>query len=174
MTTTDPIAATSTPGQALLELTLLNAEAKASQFEDIVVKLLERGVPPEIVTRLSGLWEKTQMIAGEAVAIGKIILDKIVAFLVANPSIAGGLAAGAAIAALVAGLPLIGPLVAPYATPMAIIGGGAMGANMQRGHHPDTLSAGVVDLATKFFALLVSILAAVRDYWGREDLAVHG
>jgi hypothetical protein len=150
---------------ALLELTLMNAEASSRSFDEVAAHLLDRGVPPELVTRLVDLWEKTELVAGEVIAVGQILVTKVVEFVKANPAIAAGMAVGAAFAALVASIPFLGPLLAPFVTPVAVVGGGAVGANLQRGHDSGTLAEGVVDLARKFFALLIEIFRGVASYW---------
>ncbi|MDP1765765.1 MAG: hypothetical protein Q8K83_02570 [Methylotenera sp.] len=40
------------PKDALLELTLLNAEQIDDNFDDLLIDSLKRNIPPEIVTRL--------------------------------------------------------------------------------------------------------------------------
>lgn len=50
---------TLTPEQGLFELTLLNAENAGSNFEDVILEGINRGIPPEILTRLKELWERT-------------------------------------------------------------------------------------------------------------------
>ena len=122
------------PEHALLELTLLNAETSPSSFGEMAAYLLDRGIPPEVVTRLTDFWEKTELVAGEVIAVGQIVVAKVVEFIRANPTIAAGIAVGAAFAALFGAIPFLGPLLAPFVTPVSIVGGGAVGANLQRGH----------------------------------------
>ena len=63
------------PEVALLELTVINAEAQqAESFAAAAKALLDRGLPPEVVTRMQDLWDKTKVIGGEVVAVGKIII----------------------------------------------------------------------------------------------------
>jgi hypothetical protein len=161
--------AVKSPEHALLELTIMNAQASNSRFEEVAVHLLDRGIPAEVVTRLASIWEATEMIAGEVIAVGRIVVAKIVEFLNENPTIAAGIAIGAAIAALIASLPVLGPLLAPLTTPLALAGGGAIGANMQRGHDSGSIINGAIDLASKFFSLLIQIFQAVAEYWGQRQ-----
>ena len=154
------------PKHAVLELSLLNAESCSTRFDELATRLLDRGLPAEVVTRLAALWERTEIVAGEVISVGRIILGKIIDFIEANPLIAAGVALGAAFAALAASVPLLGPLLAPFLTPVAIAGGGAVGANMQRGHDNGSLVHGLVDVANAFFALLIGIFRAVSEYWG--------
>lgn len=98
-----------TKEQGLFELTLLNAEMSREQFDDFIVMGLNRAIPAEIITRLQSLWDFTKEIAGEVVVIGKIIVQKIIEFVKANPKLAIGLALGAAVGALIASIPFLGP-----------------------------------------------------------------
>lgn len=95
--------------QALLELTLLNAEAQEESFERFFITGTKMGIPPEVLTRLHTLWEQVRIIGGHAIAIGKIIVERIFAFLRANPRIAVGAAIGLIVAYLLTGVPFIGP-----------------------------------------------------------------
>jgi hypothetical protein len=146
---------------ALLELTVMNAEA--GQFESFATAaktLLDRGLPPELVTRLQDLWDKTKFIGGELVAVGKIIIKKIADFFLANPGLAIGLAIGAALAALIsASIPFIGALLAP----LVVIVSTLYGYNIQLGGR-DSLLHSTFILAKEFFMLLVGIFTAVANY----------
>jgi hypothetical protein len=153
------------PEQGMFELTLLNAEMSSTSFDDAVVDALDRGIPPEVVTRLKELWEKTKLIAGEIVAIGKIIVRQIIDFLRANPKLTIGLALGAAVGALVGGLPFIGSLLQPLSTLIATLYGAGIGAAMQNGDSSGSPYSAAIELAQKFFELLMNILNAVAGYF---------
>lgn len=146
---------------ALLQLTVMNAEA--GQFESFAAAaktLLDRGLPAELVTRLQDLWDKTKVIGGELVAIGKIIIKKIAEFFLANPGLAIGLAIGAALAALIsASIPFIGALLAP----LVVIVSTLYGYNIQLGGR-DSLLHSTFILAKEFFMLLIGIFTAVANY----------
>jgi hypothetical protein len=146
---------------ALLELTVINAEAQqAESFASAAKALLDRGLPPEVVTRLQDLWDKTKVIGGELVAVGKIIVMKIVDFFLANPGLAIGLVIGAAVAALVsASIPFIGPLLSPLVVVLSTL----YGYNIQLGGR-DSLLYSTVQLAVEFFKLLIDIFKAVVNY----------
>ncbi|PWG03529.1 hypothetical protein [Sphingosinicella humi] len=153
------------PEQALLELTILNAEAHDHRFEEIMIPLLDRGVPPEVLTRLSELWEHTKAVAGEIVAVGKIIVRAVVDFLIANPKLTIGLALGAALASLIASIPFLGPILAPLSTWMSVAYGGAVGALMDAGDYSGAIYPAAITLASKFFELLAAIFNGVQAYW---------
>ncbi len=137
--------------QAMLEFTLLNAETTGQSFDDVVLEGLQRGLPPELLTRMKSLWEMTKQIGGEVIEVGKIIVMKIIEFLKANPKLAASLAIGAAVYLLAHAIPVIGPLLAAVAAIYAF----------------GTLSSldDVINLAKEFFALLVEIFNTVANRW---------
>jgi len=153
------------PQEGLLELSMLNAEVKEQDFTETMVELLNRNIPTEIVTRLKELWEATKTLAGEVIRIGKIIVQKIVDFVRANPNLVVGLALGAAVSSLVGMVPLIGPALQPIATVIGSIYGAGVGSQMDSGQPVDPLVAGAIKLAKEFFELLASIFNAVKEYW---------
>ncbi len=139
------------PQQALVELTLLNAEMSDAEFDNVVVAGLKRGLPPELITRLSELWTQTKVVAGEVIAIGKIIVRKIIEFLLANPKLALGIAVGAVLTVLVSGIPFIGHLLAPMAATISMLYGAGIGAAMQAGDYSMSPYSAAIELAQKFF-----------------------
>jgi hypothetical protein len=139
------------PNIALLELSLLNAETSSASFDDIIVEALKRGIPPEIATRLSEIWQKAWTIGGELVSVGKIIVTKILDFLIANPKVAIGAALGACATTLVAGVPFIGPLLAPLVSSIFMLYGAGVGAAAQGGDYSMSPLSAVFGLAQKFF-----------------------
>lgn len=147
---------TMTPEQGLLQLSELNAQAKDRPFAEVLVDLLNRKVPTEIVTRLEDLWEITKKAGGEIIQIGKIIVLQIVDFVRANPDIAIALAIGGAAGALIGLIPYIGPFLQPLMTAVVAI----LVAGRQKGALEDA-----VLLAKKFYELLANIFMAVRQYW---------
>jgi hypothetical protein len=151
--------------QGVFELTLLNAEHAQGQLDDIMVEGLALGIPAEVMTRLESLWSVTKTIVGEVIAIGRIIVTQLFAFLRAHPSIAIGVVLGAAVGALTAGIPFIGPLLAPIAASASILSGAAIGATVDAGAPSSDPLVAVTQLARSFFELLQSIFLAVRDYY---------
>jgi hypothetical protein len=145
---------------ALLELTVINAEAEPLTFAEAAKELLNRGLPPELVTRLEDLWEKTKIIGGEVIAVGKLIVKKIVDFFLANPGLAISLAIGAAVGALVSSsIPFIGAMLAPLVAILVTL----YGYNVQSGGR-ESLLFSTMKLATEFFRLLIEIFQVVVGY----------
>ena len=151
--------------QALFELSMLNAERLQSDFDDVVIEGVKRGVPPEILTRLKDIWEATQDIAGEIIAIGKIIVMAIIDFFKANPTLTAGMALGAAVSSLILAIPFLGTLLLPLATLLATLYGAGVGAAMQEGDYSASPITAAVALADKFFEMLRMILMALSQYW---------
>ena len=162
--TTDAIVGL-TEEQAMLELSMLNAERAQYEFDEIVVEGLKRGIPAEILTRLQQIWDATQEIAGEVVAIGKIIVIEIMNFLKANLTIAAGIAIGAAVSSLLLMIPFIGPLLLPLTTLLATLYGAGVGAAMQKGDYSASPLTAAIALADKFFEVFILIMKAVSQYW---------
>jgi hypothetical protein len=141
--------------QSMLEFTLLNAETTGQSFDDVVLDGMQRGIPPEMLTRMKSLWEQTKQIGNEVIEVGKIIVMKIIEFLKANPKLAASLAIGAAVYLLAHAIPFIGPLLAPLLAAVAAI------------YAFGTLTSldDVIKMAKEFFALIVSIFNAVANRW---------
>jgi len=156
------------PKDALFELTLLNAEYIDDEFDDVLVASLKRNIPPEILTRLMELWTQTKEVAGEVIAIGKIIVRKIIDFLLDNPKLTMGIALGAALGVLVSSIPFIGSILAPLVATLSILYGAYVGAMMQKGEITDSPVAGAIEVASMFFELLVAIFNGVAEYWNSK------
>lgn len=146
-------AETMTEATADLELTVLNAEASSASFDNAMIDAMKRGLPPEIAARLEALWDKTATVAGEVVAVGKIIVMKILAFLKAHPELSAALGVAAAAYLLFQLVPYIGPLLAPIA---ALFSGVAV---MSKTSDVE----GAIQTAKDFFALLVGIFNTLKD-----------
>ena len=151
--------------QALFELSMLNAERLQFEFDDVVVEGVKRGLPTEILTRLKDIWEATQDIAGEIIAIGKIIVMAIIDFFKANPTLTAGMVLGAAVSSLVLMIPFLGPLLLPLTTLVASVYGAGVGAAMQEGNYSASPITAAIALANKFFEMLIMILKGISEHW---------
>jgi hypothetical protein len=153
------------PETALLELSVMNATYDRQDFTDTVVDAIKRGIPTELVTRLEELWEKTKVVAGEVINVGKIIVAKIMEFLKNNPGMALGIALGAVLGAMVSLIPFLGPLIAPLAAAVAAIYGSLVGTSIDDGDGSASLMASAISLANKFLKLFADIINSVASYW---------
>jgi hypothetical protein len=149
----------------MLELSMMNADASAEDFDDVIVDALNQGLPAELVLRLRDFWTATKKIGNEVVAIGKIIVMAIIRFLKENRELAIGVAIGAAIAFLVASIPILGPFLAPYVAVLAPMYCAGYGAAQQAGQDPASPLAVAFALASKFFELLKLVFSAVSERW---------
>lgn len=154
-----------TKEKGMFELTLLNAEVSREHLDDVLVRGLSYGIPPEVMTRLESIWSMTKTIAGEVVAIGKIVVMKIFDFLKANPNLTIGIALGAAVGVLIGGIPFLGTILAPLSTAISMLYGAAVGSSLDTGGNPSDPHVAVALLAKKFFELLQDIFLSVREYF---------
>ncbi|WP_201486766.1 hypothetical protein [Pseudomonas sp. OF001] len=151
-----------TEKQALIRVSMLNAEVIDANFEEVMVSRICSGWPPELLTRLEGLWGVTKKIAGESVAIGKIILMKVFEFVESNPKVFVGAAVGAAFSVLVSGIPFLGAIIAPYVAAIGALTGAAAGAAMQNPKADGSIESGLITLAENFFGLFFAIFKAIK------------
>lgn len=166
-TTTTMTTLPMTSTEAKLELMILNTDANALDWTDLATLLHRRGAPLELVTRMQELWEKTKVIAGKVVNIGRVIVMKIWEFIKANPHMVLGAVLGAALGALVNLVPFIGPLLAPVAMTIGITLG------VLEGHRIDKIAEGqnvnysifgdLITAAKRLFQLIADIFMALRD-----------
>ncbi len=154
--------------EAKLELMILNTETQALEWTDMATLLHGRGASLELVTRMQDLWEKTKVVGGVLVNIGRVIVLKIWEFMRANSN----MVLGAALGALVNLIPWIGPLLAPIGITLGIL----------QGHRLDKIAEGqqvsysiiedLITAAKRFFQLLADIFLALRDdYFPKTQVA---
>lgn len=157
-----------TKEEAELELALEIAEAERSGKggASIVIPALEGGLPPEIATRLEGLWDATLDLGGKVWEVGKVVVKRIVDFIEANPGLTIGIAIGAVVGMFVSSVPLLGPLLQPFVTPVAIAFGIKEGRAIDTRADQGLLNAAIA-AAKEFFRLIVDIMLIVA---GRPPL----
>lgn len=152
--------------EALFELSLINAEESNSNFDDFFIWGTEKGIPPEILTRLKKVWDFTKVAIEESISIGKIIVNTIWKFMKAHPQLSIGLALGAAIGLLVTAIPFVGPLLAPLVGTITSLYGAGVGAAMEQDMRDTTNPIVVaISLTKSFFELLIEIFQAVKAYF---------
>lgn len=145
--------------QAKLKLALWDAEATSASEPEVYSWLQSLGLPEEVVTRLHELLSFTQKIGSKIVAIGKIVLLKILEFVQAHPCLVAGMGIGVAIGAVLVGLvgsiPLLGPILIPIAATLGII---VTGAGAVVGHRLDKqIGRDVSEVIQEFFGLLIDV-----------------
>jgi len=155
-----------TETEAKLKLSLLNSNVMELDRVDTITQLTNMGLPQEIITRINDLWEKTKVIGGQVIHIGKVILAEIMKFIKENPHLAVGVAIGAAVGALTSMIPFIGPFLAPIATAITMLIGGIAGYRIDQGKEPKDGVIGITQelimIAKKFFELFGNIFNALH------------
>lgn len=159
------------PAQANLKMTLWNAEAGAIKSSDFYEYLQDMGLPEEVVTRLHELVSHTIKIGKKIIAIGKVLLVKIVEFVKTHPFLVAGAGIGAVVSAVIynwiISIPWLGHFLEPVARALGI---GIVFAGAVVGHGLDKQFKGVaqniVEVANEFFKLLADVLNALSHEVG--------
>lgn len=156
-----------TESEAKLKLSILNSNVIELDRMDAIAQLTNMGLPQEIITRIEDLWEKTKIVGGQVIHIGKVILAEIMKFVKENPHLAIGVAIGGAVGALISMIPFIGPFLAPLAAAISMLVGGIAGYRIDQGKEAKDGVIGVTQelimMAKKFFELFGNIFNALRS-----------
>ncbi|MDR3299438.1 MAG: hypothetical protein LBU43_05430 [Candidatus Accumulibacter sp.] len=132
-------------------------------------------LPREAAIRLEALAEVSRKIGGKVVAIGKIIVLKLLEFVRQNSGLAIGVALGAALSVLIAGIPFLGPLLAPVALAFGVTVGAIAGHRVDKGATGPVgiigIAQEIIEIAQAFFALPIAIFHALSDELGGEALS---
>jgi hypothetical protein len=153
-------------GQADLKMSLWQVEADATTSAELYMWLRESGLPNEIIIRLHKLLTFTKKVAGKVIAVGKIILMKIVEFVEAHPFLvtSAGICAvvSAAIAGMITAIPFLGPLLASIAVALGIVitlTGAVIGHNLDKQF--SSVGKDISEIVQDFFGLLAEVLNAI-------------
>lgn len=156
-----------TESEAKLKLSILNSKVLELDRIDAIAQLTNMGLPQEVITRIEDLWERTKIIGGQVIHIGKVILAEIMKFIKKNPHLVIGIAIGAAVGALISMIPFIGPFLTPLAAAISMAIGGIAGYRSDQGKEPKDGVIGVTQelimIAKKFFELFGNIFNALRS-----------
>ncbi|GHU33387.1 hypothetical protein AGMMS50256_25220 [Betaproteobacteria bacterium] len=156
-----------TRAQAELELDLLELEAEEVEDGMLFAKLRSLEIPREVAIRLEALAGVTRKVGGKLVAIGKIIILKLIEFVEKHPNMAVGIALGAALSTLITAIPVLGPLLAPVALALGVAVGGIAGHGVDKGVTSPVeviaITQDVIEIARVFFAWLIALFRAVAD-----------
>ncbi len=160
---------TVSPAQANLKMALWQVDADLMSSTELYTWLVDSGLPHEVTIRLHELITYTKKVGSKVIAVGKIILIKVLEFVKAHPFLvigAGiGAVVGAAVASLITAVPFFGQLLAPVAMVLGITIA-AIGA--VAGHRLDKRFQGfgedIFEIAQEFFKLISDIFNTVfRD-----------
>lgn len=151
--------------QANLKLALWQVDADSMSSSDLFVWLNDSGLPLEVTTRLHQLVTYTKKTGHKVIAIGKIILIKIIEFVQANPNLVMGMAVGAAVGILGYSVPFLGPLLGPITTALGVTIGAISGHHLDQGHRQYDGITGVaqslIEIAQEFFKLFIDVINIV-------------
>lgn len=151
--------------QANLKLALWQVDADSMSSSDLFVWLNDSGLPLEVTTRLHQLVTYTKKTGHKLIAIGKIILIKIIEFVQANRNLVMGMAVGVAAGFLANAIPFVGPFLAPIATLLGVSIGAISGHQLDQGHRQSDGITGVtqslIEIAQEFFKLFIDVINIV-------------
>ena len=161
--------------QANLKMALWQVDADSVSSSELYVWLNDCGLPHEVMIRLHELASYTKKAGNKVLAVGKIVLLKIIEFVKAHPNLvigAGiGTALGAAVASLITSIPFLGPLLAPLAAALGltITAFGAITRHrLDKRAQGKEVSGGIIgiaediiEIARVFFQLLIDVFNAV-------------
>ena len=157
---------------AQMDLMALQAETKGMKWLDAVVHFTNNGVPAEVVTRLQELWEVTKTIGEQVYEIGKILVMKIIEFIIANPGLAIGAVLGVAVGSLTNMIPWIGAIIAPVAMAIGGFFGAVAGHRLDKvakgelsSYNDSSIFADLITLAKEFWKNLVEIFNALKEHF---------
>jgi hypothetical protein len=151
--------------QANLKMALWQVDADSMTSSDLYAWLVDSGLPHEVTIRLHELASYTKKSGSKVLAVGKIILIKIIEFIKAHPNLAMGVALGAAVGLLVNSVPVLGSVLAPLATVLGITIGAIAGHRLDKGKEVNEGIIGVaqdiIEIAREFFKLLIDVFNAI-------------
>ena len=156
-----------TRAQAVLKLELLEIEAEEIEDGAFFAKLRALKLPREVAIRLEALAGVTRKVGGKLIAIGKIIILKLIEFVRQHPNMAIGMALGAALSVLITAIPVLGPVLAPVALALGVVVGGISGHGIDKGVTSTVIeiaiAQGIIEIAKDFFAWLISLFSAITN-----------
>lgn len=160
--------------EADLELLLMQSEADSTTDSDLFIWLDALGLPVEVNLKLQWLIGEIRKIGDKVISVGKIILMKIRQFVEENPNLAIGAAIGAAIGVLLNTVPFLGPLLAPIAVVLGMVTGNMIdrmnkGEEVQLTWHPVHVTKELIEVAKKFFGLVIDIFDIVFRAYMKND-----
>ena len=141
---------------AKLELALFNSRAAKFDLIDIKTDLTNEGLPYEVIGRIEELLDKTKIIAGEVIYVGKIIFMKIWEFIKQYPATVFGVTTGALLGAIVGALvgwiPILGQFLHGLIIALGMIAGAILGNKFD-------------PIAKDFFKMFVDTFTSLKDHF---------
>jgi len=154
--------------QANLKIALWQVDADSMTSSELYAWLVDSGLPHEVTIRLHELASYTKKSGNKVLAVGKIILIKIIEFIKTHPNLVMGVALGAAVGLLVNSVPVIGSVLAPLATVLGITIGAIAGHRLDKRFQGKEVSGGIIgvaqdiiEIAREFFKLFIDVFNAI-------------
>lgn len=151
--------------QANLKMALWQVDADSMSSSELYAWLVDSGLPHEVTIRLHELASYTKKSGNKVLAVGKIILLKIIEFIKAHPNLAMGVALGAAVGLLVNSVPVLGSVLAPLATVLGITIGALAGHRLDKGKEVNEGIIGVaqdlIEITRGFFKLFIDVFNVI-------------
>lgn len=147
------------PARAAIQLALLEAEARHSDPETLRSWARGNSLGGDAPLDLEALLDKTLLIGGRVVEVGRVICHQLQQFTLRHPGLATGIAVLAGLYALVSAVPLIGSFLA---LPLTVIAGPfaiGTGRKLDRdpGYQGRGYVGGAVTLAYQWLTHLIEI-----------------
>jgi hypothetical protein len=151
--------------QAKLKMGLWQVDADSMSSSELYAWLVDSGLPNEVTIRLHELASYTKKSGNKVLAVGKIILIKIIEFIKTHPNLAMGVALGAAVGLLVNSVPVLGSVLAPLATVLGITIGAIAGHRLDKGKEVNEgiigIAQDIIEIARQFFKLLIDVFNTI-------------
>lgn len=146
-------------------MALWQVDADSMSSSELYAWLVDSGLPHEVTIRLHELASYTKKSGNKVLAVGKIILIKIIEFIKAHPNLAMGVALGAVVGLLVNSVPVLGSVLAPLATVLGITIGAIAGHRLDKGKEVNKGIIGVaqdiIEIAREFLKLFIDVFNVI-------------
>jgi hypothetical protein len=102
-----------------IELVLLSSRTEEMDKDVQFLRLTNRGLPRELVSRLDDLWDMTRACGGYVIRVGRIIVVKVFEFVDLHSEANVGMSISAAVRAFSEMVPILGPTLEPVTAVVA-------------------------------------------------------
>jgi hypothetical protein len=147
-----------------IQLEILQKNINDSTKDDLLTKIINAELPPELVTRLEQLWTTTKTIGSKVIHLGKLIFDEIYKFITKYPHLTIGVAITGALQVLITAIPFIGPILAPIIQLLAASIGFRLDTDEKVSSTLEGLAvdaiADAIKFAKEFFLYLIQLFKA--------------
>lgn len=160
--------------EAIKDLGLMDIEGLRRTKDEVFEFFMERNLHKVAIGYITKLWDYTKEIAGSIINIGKIILSKIMDFIIDNKNMAFGAAlgaiAGAMLTPFVGWIPFLGSALSALTIGGGMLIGAIAGNRMDRADKGEFVDTGVlavfgdtIEVAKKFLILFIDIFQTLKN-----------